>query len=438
MDMKSATSVLNPPASGALKRVGLSRVTMLCLIGMFSEGYDMGVLGSVLPALLHEPSWHLTSAIVGVMASAAVVGMFFGALIFGSMSDKYGRKAGYMACIAIFSTATGLTAFSPNPTVFAITRFFAGIGVGGIVPIASALTTEFAPPGKKAREFAIIFAGYSMGIFASSLAAFALIESYGWRTVVALGALPLLALPLIAVKLPESCSYLLAAGRKDSAMRIARKFNVDIGEIVRAIAPGTGCDRAARGSIMALLTQGNLRATMGFWFTTLLGMVLVYGLTTWLPQIMREAGYDLGPSILFLGVFAVASAVGAVLLGWLADRGGHRRTIAAGYTIGGMAIAVLSFKTMLPVTYMVVALAGLGTIAASATVTGYLSAYFPDGLRATAVGSAISFSRVGAIAGPFVGGMIASAGLDYHWNFYAFALICLVAAVVIQLVPDKV
>ncbi|NOW45378.1 AAHS family benzoate transporter-like MFS transporter [Novosphingobium sp. SG751A] len=407
-------------------------IIWICWFGLFSEGYDMGVLGAVLPGLLNDPAWHLGPTSASLLASAAMAGMFFGGYGFGVLSDRFGRKTCFIACLTLFSITSAAAAAAPTPLFFAAMRFLAGIGIGGIVPVAAAFACEFAPRGKINREFAIMYSGYSLGIFAAALASFFLLQNAGWRPIVALGAAPLVLLPAILWLLPESAAYLMGKGRYEKADDIARRYGLDPADLAPPPAEG-----AIKPGVRALFADGHARATLGFWLTTFTGMILVYGLNTWLPQIMRASGYDLGPSIMFLGVFALASSVGGIMLGRLADRHGRAPIIVAAFCGGAVAILLLSHKWPLMMTYGIVALAGVGTVSAAVMVTSYLSQYFSPALRATAVGSCLSFSRMGSICGPLLGGMIATYQLDMAWNFIGFAAVAALSALAIALVPRQ-
>ncbi|CAN7462474.1 MFS transporter [Phenylobacterium sp. LjRoot225] len=426
---RSITGRLRAPSAAATSRL----VTGLCWFALFSEGYDMGALGAVLPSMMADPAWRLAPALAGMIASAALVGMFFGGYLFGVVGDRYGRKPAFITCLTLFSLASGCAALAPTPAIFALWRCLAGVGIGGIVPLAAALTCEYAPPGRENRQFALMYTGYSIGIFASAAASFLLVADHGWRLVIGLGAAPLAFVPLVAWRLPESIAFLRYKSRTREAELLAARLGVPpptastVQLEAPAISPGLG----------ELLSHGRARATLGFWFATFFGMILVYGLNTWLPQIMRSSGYELGPSIMFLGVFALASSGGGVLLGALADRLGRARTITAAFAFGAAAIMLLAHVWPLPVTYAIVAAAGVGSVAAAVIVTSFLASYFPPELRATAVGCCLSVSRFGAVCGPLIGGFIAQSRLDIACNFAAFALAALAAAASIRLVPRE-
>jgi len=404
-------------------------VKALCWFAVFSEGYDIGVLGAVLPGLMKDPKWHLSPLLAGALASAALIGMCIGGLGIGMLSDRAGRRACFLWCLALFSLSMAGAAFAPSPLAFAGFRLLSGIGIGGIIPVAAALTTEFAAPRRRNRDFALMYSGYSIGIFASAIVSFFWLQPFGWRAVLAVGVLPLLLVPIAWALLPESVAYLARRGRMEEAEQTARDFKIAI--------PGSTASTSESGAVGRLFAPALARATMGFALTYITSMILVFGLNTWLPQIMRSAGYALGPSILFLAVFALSSAIGGVILGAVSDRVGRRATTAGAFLMGAAAIVLLSWPMGLAATYVLVALAGIGTVSAAVLLTSYASAFYPPEMRATAVGFFGSISRSGAITGPMLGGVVAAQHLPFAWNFLVFAFVGLLAAGCIFIVPIR-
>ena len=418
---------------GSRPRRNTAVVIGLCWIAMFAEGYDMSSLGAVLPYMLNDAKWGLTGIGAGLLASAALGGMFFGGYGMGVLADRIGRKRAFLLAVTIYSLASVAAALAPTIELFAAARFICGIGVGGIVPICSALVYEFSRPESASQNYALMYSGYTIGIFAASLSAYSLAGIYGWRLVVGLGGLPVFLLPVFARFLPESIAFLMVKGRIKEADALARDFGVEV--VRQAEVSPVKLDSQETG-LRFLFGPKCRRATVGFWLATFFAMIVIYGLTTWLPQIMRSAGYELGPAILFLGVFALSSSVGGLILGWLADRFEPRLTILWAFLLGAAAIILMSHQWPLLVTYLIVALAGVGTTSAGVMITSYQSAYFPAHVRATAVCSCLSFSRFGAICGPLVGGFVMSNGLNMQWNFVAYAIAAFLAGVAI-IVPAK-
>ena len=309
-------------------------------------------------------------------------------------------------------------------------RFIGGLGLGGVIPVAAALTVEYSPPEKRSYHYGVMYSGYSLGILCSALAAMWLIPHFGWRSVLGLGALPLVLLWPLSRLLPESLEYLVSRGRMAQAQELSQRLGVPLPQ------PPTAVARSGWRQTAALLfSRHHLRATLCFWIALFCGMLLVYGLNTWLPTIMRKSGYALGPSLLFLVVFSLASAIGGLVLGRIADRIGARRAVALSYLLGAAGICAMMFQHSLAVNVILTALAGLGSISASLILTGYLATWYPGNSRAAATGWALSFARIGAMSGPLFGAWIAASGLSLSWNFAAFALVSLLAALMVMLLP---
>ena len=169
-------------------------VLFWCAFAIIFDGYDLVIYGSVLPSLMEE--WSLTPNQAGTLGSVALIGMMLGALIFGPLADKMGRKNVILFCIALFSLFTGLIGISSGPVEFGIYRFIAGLGLGGVMPNAIALMTEYSPKKLKSTLVSIMFSGYSVGGMLAAGLAISLIGQFGWRSLFYVGALPLLFLPL--------------------------------------------------------------------------------------------------------------------------------------------------------------------------------------------------------------------------------------------------
>ncbi|MFC5991365.1 MFS transporter [Limoniibacter endophyticus] len=408
-------------------------VVFLCWLAIFAEGYDVGVLGAVLPSLSTYENWSLTPMQLGAFGAYTVFGMLLGGIAIGTLSDLYGRKPMFLFCLALFGICMVIAASAPTPTIFGISRFVAGLGLGGIIPVAAALTIEYSPSSRKSFNYGLMYSGYSLGILASALVGRGMLEEHGWRPVVLIGAFPLLLLPVMMALLPESLDFLVRRRRTGKARSTAERFGITV--------PAKATEKMEvpswRAVLREIFSRENAFATACFWVALFMGLLLVYGLAQWLPQIMRSAGYDLGNSLLFLAVFSFTSAIGGIVLGQWADKFGVRLTVTLSYLLGAVGIAALSIQGSIWFNYLVVAVAGFGTVSASLILTGYLASYLSPQARATGTGWALSFSRIGALLGPLLGGYIASLEVNPNWNFYIFAVIALIAAFATALIPRK-
>jgi AAHS family benzoate transporter-like MFS transporter len=407
-------------------------VVAICFVTIVFDGYDLIVYGAVVPSLLRHPTWHLTPGQAGAIGSYALAGMVIGTLCVGALTDIVGRRKIMFASIVWFSLAMGATALAPSAGAFGVLRFLTGLGLGGVVPTAIALTVEYAPPHRRNFNNAVMFSGFSLGGVLAAVLAINLIPQHGFRIMFWIGMAPLvLVLPLAYRFLPESVSFLRARGRHSEADRLAARYGVPPEPAVAENVEKTG-----RWSSLALLFgRRRLTATVLFGVASFFGLLLVYGLNTWLPQIMRQAGYPLGSSLRFLLVLNLGAIAGALLASTLADRLGSKVVTTAAFALAAVSIYALSTAPATFVLYALIAVAGVGTIGTQILVNGYVATHYPAGSRATALGWSLGVGRLGAIVGPLFGGWVLDSGRGLDWNFYGFAVPAVLGVLVIAAVP---
>lgn len=391
-------------------------VAPLCWAAVALEGFDLVVLGVVLPELLREPSWGLNPNTASTIASVGLLGVMVGAAFVGTITDIIGRRKTVVGTVVVFSLLTLACAFAPDPFLFGALRFLAGLGLGGVLPTALAMVNEFARRGRGGTATTTMMTGYHVGAVVTALLGILVVQSYGWRWMFVLGALPALVLvPLMVRFLPESRAFLRAkAGLTTGPVRAAAK--------------------PSRNPIGMLFHHGFARSTLAFWLSTIMGLLLVYGLNTWLPQIMKEAGYELGAALALLLVLNVGAVLGLLVAGRVADRIGNRRSTIVWFALAAVFLALLSIKLPGIGVYVGVLLAGVFVFSAQVLVYAYVSHIYPTSARGTALGTTSAVGRIGAIAGPLVGGALLTVGLAYPWGFYIFAAVAAVGGVCIALV----
>ncbi len=407
-------------------------VVALCCVTIVIDGYDLIVYGTVVPTLIDgSAEWTLTTPEAGRIGSYALVGMLIGAMVIGTITDVVGRRRIMLGCIAWFSAAMALAAVAPTVELFGAARFIAGLGLGGVVPTAIALTIEYAHPRHRSTTNAIMFSGYSIGGIAAALIAIMVIPDLGWRTMFWIGAgLGALLLPVAWRLLPESASFLLARGRDTEARELADRFGLTLEEPA-----GPDGEAGRLATLRKLFDPTLVLGTLLFWLGTGVGLLLVYGLNTWLAQIMREAGYPLGSALAFLLVLNLGAIVGTPLLGAVADRVGSKPVTVGMFLVAAACIFLLSFPLPSALLFVLVGIAGACTIGTTILVNAYTATYYPAGMRATGLGWALGVGRLGAILGPIYGGFVLASGWGLEANFYAFAVPALLGALAMLLIP---
>ncbi|WP_137724673.1 MFS transporter [Prescottella subtropica] len=402
-------------------------VAPLCWIAVLLDGFDMVVLGTVIPSLREHGDWNLSTGTITSITTFGLVGMMIGALTIGTLTDIVGRRRALIFAVTAFSVLTLLCALAPNPFFFGLFRFLSGIGLGGALPTALALVNEFSKKQGGGSASTLLMTGYHVGAVATAALALVLIDPFGWHSMFVVGALPAIVLvPLMIRYLPESPSYLLAQGRRAEAEQIAAQYGLTLDETATTAAPA-----AASAPARALFSPKFLRNSIAIWVTSFMGLLLVYGLNTWLPTIMREAGYDLGAALTLLLVLNAGAVVGLLVAGGVADRIGPRAACIAWFAGAALFLALLSVNVGGGI-YVMVFLAGCFVFSAQVLVYAFTSASHPANIRATALGWSAGVGRIGAICGPLLGGLLLDAGYAVPWGFYAFALVGLIGLVAIS------
>ncbi|OMP66503.1 MFS transporter [Domibacillus epiphyticus] len=398
------------------------------------DGYDLVIYGSVVPALIEE--WSLTPTQAGTLGSYALVGMMMGALIFGPLADKIGRKKVILFCVAMFSIFTGIAGFASGPAEFGIYRFIAGLGLGGVMPNTVALMTEYSPKSLKNTLVTIMFSGYSVGGMLSAGLAIYLIPDFGWQSIFFVGAIPLLFLPIMYKTLPESPNFLLMKKDEKQVRKVLSK--IDPMYQYKQGDHFEGANQKQEGiPIVSLFKERRALSTVMIWIAFFMCLLMIYGLNTWLPKLMVEAGYPISSSLIFLLLLNFGAIFGAVFGGWMADRWGAKRILILFFITGALSLSMLGFKAPILILYTLVAIAGASTIGTQIIANAYVSQYYPTEMRSSGVGWALGVGRTGAIIGPIMGGVLLTMSLPTFQNFLVFAIPGVIGAICIMVVQEK-
>lgn len=405
-------------------------VVALCALLLIFDGYDLFIFGVVLPAIMRE--WGLTPLQAGALGSYALFGMMFGALAFGTLADKIGRKKGIAICFTLFSAATLVNGFASNPTEFGICRFIAGLGCGGLMPNAVALMSEYAPKRLRSTLVAVMFSGYSLGGMLAAGVGIYMLPAYGWQSMFFAAAVPLLLLPLILWWLPESVGFLVRDGQTAKARVIIDRIDpeLSLGEADTLHMS----DTKGRGvAVLELFRDGRTVRTLSLWVAFFCCLLMVYALSSWLPKLMASAGYSLGSSLSFLLVLNFGGMAGAILGGWLGDRLNLGKVMVVFFIAAAVSISLLGFKSAPAVLYLLIFVAGATTIGTQILLYAGTAQFYGLSIRSTGLGWASGIGRNGAILGPLLGGALMGMNLPLQLNFIAFAVPGAIAALAMAL-----
>lgn len=408
-------------------------IVSLATVGLMFDGYDLVVYGTVVSTFLRDPNQigPVDPALAGALGSNALLGVLVGALVAGSIGDIVGRRKMMLGAYAWFSLGMAATAFTHSSIMFGLFRFVTGLGVGVLLATTAALVSEFAPKGKKNLCNAITYSGVPLGSLAAAALAIVLVEHISWRGMFLIGALPLVTLlPLAFWMMPESVAWLASRGHIEEARRVAAKTGVEIPSATGTELVEESGAAGYRGLFGDFLIPAILIGLM-----SATGLLLVYSLNTWLPELMLRAGFNAKGSLSFLLVLNGAAALGPIIVARFADRFGAKPVVAASFLLGALAIMALTLKLPLAALLAIVALVGIGTSGTQTLIYGFVANFFPTRVRGAGVAWCAGFGRLGGVGGPLIGGLLIASGLSIDTIFFVLAGLALLGVVLTLLVP---
>jgi AAHS family 4-hydroxybenzoate transporter-like MFS transporter len=409
--------------------VGRFQIGLLltCAAVLFLDGFDTQAIGYVAPVLAKE--WGLTKGALGPVFSAGLFGLMIGALIFGPLADRIGRKKIIIFSSLAFGIGTLATTFITDVNTLLVIRFLTGLGLGGAMPNAVAMTSEFSPHRRRATMVMVMFCGFSVGAALGGLLAAALIPHFGWRSVFVVGGLaPLLLVPILMLRLPESVRFLALTGRAPE--RVAQLLGLINPKAV--FAPGTQFvvhePELAGIPVLHLFRDGRTPVTLLLWVVFFMSLLVLYFLSNWLPTVLNDLGASVSEAAAIGAMLQVGGVVGTFALGSIIDRFSFR-ALALVYFIAVFAVgAIGQLGHSVALVTLAIFATGFCIVGGQIAANALAATYYPTSVRATGVGWALGIGRVGSIVGPLVGGALLTAKWSTGSVFIAAATAALCAA----------
>jgi AAHS family benzoate transporter-like MFS transporter len=406
-----------------------------CFIILVLDGYDLGVVGAALPMIMKEMG--VTATTAGFMASSALFGMMIGAMCFGALADRLGRRKILTLSISLFSIFTAGAGLTHDPMSFSMTRFVAGLGIGGVLPIAAAQMGEFSPASIRSRLIAIVFAGYAVGGVLVALVGKQLIADYGWQSTFFVAGLPLALIPLMLKALPESVPYLIRHQRDVDLHRIAKKVAPDQTIPLDAQFVVSIIDRQSEAPVLELFREKRGFSTVMIWIAFFFGLFMVYALSSWLTKLLALAGYSLGSALNFVLVFNTGAILGAIGGAWLGDKFNIKTVLACLYGLGAISLTAMGYIKSSELLSVAVFIVGASTLGTQLVAYAYAASFYPASIRSTGVGFASSVGRMGGIFAPIIIGAVVALELPLEQNFLVIGLAGFLGMIAVLLVNQR-
>lgn len=383
------------------KPISRNRLLGIAGLGWLFDALDVGILSFVIAALAID--WSLTPQEMGWIGSINSIGMAFGALIFGLLADKFGRKSVFMWTLVIFSVASGLSALTTTLAAFMVLRFFVGLGLGGELPVASTLVSESVAPKERGRVVVLLESFWAGGWIIAAIISYFVIPAYGWRVALLLTAIPAFYAIYLRISLPDSPKY---EEMKDQRQSIAK-------------------------NIASVWKKEYAKSTLMLWIVWFMVVFSYYGMFLWLPSVMVMKGFSMIQSFEYVLIMTLAQLPGYFLAAWIIEKIGRKFVLSVfllGTAFSALIFGFADSTTVLIVSGMFLSFFNLGAWGA---LYAYTPENYPTIIRGTGAGMAAAVGRIGGIFGPLVVGTLTAKNIELGSIFTIFTVAIVIAIIVI-------
>lgn len=434
---------VNIPDLLARSRIGplQKRVFTLCLLTLIIDGFDVQAMGFLIPAL--SADWTVEPAQFRTVLPAANFGVLIGSLVFSPLADKVGRRPVLVWATLWFAVMTLAAAFATNVTQLFWLRFIGGIGMGCIIPNATALIGEYSPAGRRVTLMMTITVGFTAGGAVAGFVARALIPAFGWQSVFLVGgAIPLVIAIAMYAGLPESLQFLAVRRRLHEVAKWLKQLDPTL-KVDESTEYVTNEESKGGVPFVHLFRDGRSVVTVLLWIINFMNLLNLYSVTSWLPTVVNGMGYSANTAVLVGTVVWVGGTIGTFGLAWAITHRGFTRTLMLNYAVATLAIATIGQPGIaLPVLTTIVFVTGWCIVGGQPGMNAFAATFYPTYLRSTGVGWALGVGRVGAIVGPYIGGVMIEAKWTSQQLFWAAAVPAAVSAITLvtltKIVGDRV
>lgn len=403
-------------------------IAALCFLIVAIDGFDTAAIGFIAPPI--RALWHLSPQQLGPVFGAGLAGLMAGALLFGPIGDRVGRKRLLIGCLLVFGVSSVAAAAAPSFGWLIALRFVTGLGLGSAMPNAVTLTSEYCPTRLRSFLVTSMFCGFTCGSALGGFAAAALIVHYGWRSVLLVGGIAPLVMALVYLRaLPESVRYMVnAQWPTDRIAATLRRIDPRVHLDGVAFSVADVSHGSAGSRIGQLFTPALRRGTLLLWLTFFMSLLVIYLLQSWLPTLLHTGGASLRTAALVTAMFQVGGTLGAIVLGWLMDRLNPCFVLAVAYVLAGVFTAAIGHLTGSPwLASITVFWAGVCVSGTQCGANALSAAFYPTDCRVTGVSYANGVGRFGSVLGSLAGGAMLAAGLDMPTLFLIVGVPAVVA-----------
>ncbi|MBQ1915530.1 MAG: MFS transporter [Selenomonadaceae bacterium] len=406
-------------------------------LGWLFDSMDTGLIAFVLPILAKE--WQLSPAQMGWIGSIGLIGMALGAILAGTLADRIGRKRVFAITVLLYSLSTGMCALAWSYESLMVFRFLVGFGLGGELPVAATLMSEYAPAHLRGRFIVLLESFWGVGWLVAACIAYLLIPAFGWKAAFVIGTLPALYVFLIRLHMPESIRYLISKNRiqeaKDIILDLEKKLHVVSRPFAERLSPMEMQQDSGKKMNFSVLWSREYRTrTIMLWLAWFGIVYSYYGIFMWLPSLVFAQGFAVVKTFEYVLIMTLAQLPGYYAAAWLVDIIGRRYTLSLFLLLSG--VCSYFFGNAADTTALLLWGSAMSffNLGAWGVIYTYTPEQYPTAIRALGSGWAAGFGRIGGMLAPMLVGVMIAQNFGMNLVFLMFASVfVLVSAVILVL-----
>lgn len=408
---------------------------VICMAINMLDGFDVLAIAFTGPLIAKQ--WHIAATELGLLFSAGLAGMTLGSLFLSPLADLFGRRKLVLLGLLIITTGMILSGMARGLNELMLLRLYTGLGIGALLSSINTIVTEYASYKRKDLAVSFMSVGYPVGTTLGGIIAVFLIAAFGWRSVFFFGgALSALLIPIVLIRLPESLDFLLTRQPRNALPRIntlLRRMGRD--EVWQLPDPRRLHDNEAV-DVLAVFDRAFVTRTLLICGAYFLTMVPFYFVLNWTPKVLVDEGLSLSTGISGSVLMSASGVIGGMLFGVLTGRLGLRRLTS--YAMVMLLLSIVAFGyagNHLIAELLLAATIGFFLIGSICGLFAVVAAMYPPRVRNTGTGLAIGIGRIGAVLGPYLGGVLIASGWSRPAYCLALASTLLGAALLVRQVP---
>ena len=411
-------------------------VVVICILAMALDGYDVMSISLAGAGITQE--WGLTKAELGFLLPLEFIGMAIGLIFIGTLTDLYGRRLVFLLCLIIITVGMAGSGYAFNMETLAASRVFTGLGIGGMMASATALSSEYSNAKNRSLTVIMVAGGYTFGIYLASQFSGMLLEGGDWRSIFTFGAwISFAFIPVVLFLVPESIGFLERRRPKGFEEKLGKTL-AQLGHDESFDASAPAADTEEKISPMRLFEGDTRRITIIMMICYLGNILTYYYFVKWMPAAVTDIGYSAIEGTRVLSMISIGGLTGSIAMA-VASRVINLKHLMI-FCLMGSAISVAAFPFFTgTLTMMLIAgtLAGFFLFAVIGGAFGLFAYAFPPAVLGSGVGVVLGTGRGGAVVGPWAGGLLFAAGMSLYVVSPIMALGSFMGAVALLFLPKK-